>query len=702
MLTVVFALAAAIYFWLFFTTNAINGQLVIRLLLNVILLFDELVYMWLGNDDFSRFGILDRIPILLAAGVILGTGYLAGRLLMGWAKVEPLLTRLERTVFAIGVGLNALSLYILLVGLAGGLRSRFVMLAPTLLLASFAAVRWRSLWRRASSASLEDSSVPNRDAKFVFWLGLPFVVVMLAGSLLPPWHFDSREYHAQIPKQWYQQGRIDFVAHNVYGNMPLGAELHGIAGMNLMTGDDAWWYGSLVGKVVIASYAPLTALLIYAFGIRFLTRTAGAIAALIFISTPWISYVSFAGLIDGVSAFYLLASGYAFLIWRDQSQQETPDCGGFVMLAGFLAGSAVACKYPALVFVVIPIGIGITLLGHRRWDVKAGFVFAIAVAFACGPWFAKNAVMASNPTYPLLADVFGGKTRTPEKTQRWTRAHRVPDDESGHPFGLAHIRSSATLLLLQSDYTSPLLVPLAIMSLFARRHRTTLAMIAALIAFDLLAWWCLTHRVDRFLVPILPLVALLCGVGATWSDDTGWRRTSQGLILGILIYNLVFIVSPVISPDIRFLISYKEIRRDIPINTDVDRNWVHPAHRILNDQLPPGYQVMLVGEAQVFDMEVPILYNTCFDDCVFEQTLKDVPPEQRLAALREKRISHVFVFWEELKRYRNSYGYSNYVTRDLIQQEFVETGLLRAVPIQEPPERSQLFEVVGWQDWGRE
>ena len=30
----------------------------------------------------------------------------------------------------------------------------------------------------------------------------------------------------------------------------------------------------------------------------------------------------------------------------------------------------------------------------------------------------------------------------------------------------------------------------------------------------------------------------------------------------------------------------------------------------------------MVGDAQAFDLEVPVLYNTCFDDCIFEQWMK--------------------------------------------------------------------------------
>ena len=109
---------------------------------------------------------------------------------------------------------------------------------------------------------------------------------IMLGSMLPPWHFDVREYHSQVPKEWYQAGRVTFMPHNVYGNMPLGAEMHSVLGMAMMFGDEAWWWGGLVGKTVIGSFALLTALALYAAGRRLISATAGAIVSVAPAASP--------------------------------------------------------------------------------------------------------------------------------------------------------------------------------------------------------------------------------------------------------------------------------------------------------------------------------------------------------------------------------------------------------------------------------
>ena len=69
------------------------------------------------------------------------------------------------------------------------------------------------------------------------WLLLPLAVVIVLGAMLPPLDFDVREYHMQVPREWYQQGRITFLEHNVYGNMPLGVEILAIPAMAAWPGE---------------------------------------------------------------------------------------------------------------------------------------------------------------------------------------------------------------------------------------------------------------------------------------------------------------------------------------------------------------------------------------------------------------------------------------------------------------------------------
>ena len=61
---------------------------------------------------------------------------------------------------------------------------------------------------------------------------------------------------------------------------------------------------------------------------------------MVFISTPWIVQVSTYGLVEGAAALYLLVAWYAVVLWHRGDVAPKPA----LMLAGYLAGGAAACK----------------------------------------------------------------------------------------------------------------------------------------------------------------------------------------------------------------------------------------------------------------------------------------------------------------------------------------------------------------------
>jgi hypothetical protein len=93
--------------------------------------------------------------------------------------------------------------------------------------------------------------------------------------------------------------------------------------------------------------------------------------------------------------------------------------------------------------------------------------------------------------------------------------------------------------------------------------------------------------------------------------------------------------------------------------------------------------LLLVGDAQPFDLEVPVTYNTVFDDSLFEQLARDRTPEEVRAALLERGISHVYVDWAEIARYRSpgNYGISDFLDPRVFEA-LVASGVLKRLPPQ--------------------
>ncbi|HEX5104280.1 MAG TPA: hypothetical protein VFV87_10740 [Pirellulaceae bacterium] len=674
---------------------------------------DDVLAMWCGGK-VEQFSIVDRMPIALATGAILLGAWLAGALALDGLRITPLLDRLERAVFSLAVGLNLLSLYALAVGLAGGLQQRWLFVMPLVGLVAYGVVKMVRLWRQRD----QEPVVTAGDSRRWYWWLLaaaPFALVIVLGAMLPPSDYDVREYHLQVPKEWHQQGRIAFLPHNIYGNMPLGSELTALWGMALIGGDDAWWWGALAGKTVMGCYALITAAGLVAFGRRVHSLAAGVFAAVMYLSTPWIVHVSVVGHNEGAVGLYCLTAIYAlWLAWK----AETPAAGRLALLAGFCAGAAVACKYPPALFLVVPLTIWLAFhpfLRATAWPPRPSSATATALSIAmfltgvssgCGLWLAKNAIQTGNPVYPLLCSIFDGRTRTPEKDQQWKRVHSPQPDASGSRFSPGNAAFQLYWLAWGTKWASIALLPLAAVAWLAREQRGLIALLALWLLFVFAAWWLMTHRLDRFLVPTLPIVASLGGIGAAALPHRAWRIAVIALILWGAITQFPT-ASWWFQDDNRYFAPLAALRRDDPDLGPLSGKRVEFAHQWLNEHVPPAGRVLLVGDAEPFDLEMPAVYNTCFDDCQFTRLFQGRTREERLAALQDEHITHVFISWFHLARYRSpgNYGYtSDYIQPDLVHDELVrDQRLLRPIPIPLNPDTSQprmdpakgeLFEVV--------
>lgn len=680
------------------------------------------------------FNLPQRFDLLGVAAALLIAAWGLGHLLLRAVGVphEP---GAERLVFAAGLGLAAWSLLALGLGLAGWL-SRWVVIAlMATAIGGESLVRIRQRLSKPTVRSRQAATLLERrffsGSKLPLLVGLavaPFLLAMLLGAMLPPTDFDVKEYHLQGPKEWYLQGRITFLPHNVYTSFPFLTEMLPLLAM-VLRGD--WYRGALAGQVVLMCFAPLTAAAIYA-AARRVSSSAGWLAAGVYLTTPWVYRISVIPYAEGGLTFYLAAAFLAALA----AQRSPADGTGFklaVLLCGLLAGSAMACKYPGLVSVVAPVGLALvagtvrTPAGYDwRTACRTAAVYSLGIVVAFGPWALKNIVQTGNPVYPLAYSLFGGADWNAELNAKWKAAHSAPlyllrEPQKIVPDFVHHLLD----VVVRSAWQSPLVFGLAPLALLAccplmRWRRppgsggTSLSrplekaafprLVATLLAYAAwlyVTWWGLTHRIDRFWLPMLPIVCLLGGIGLAALverierlSDSGrggiavvWSVGCVALLAVATAYNLAFVTSPLAGNN-QYLLD-EHAARQASMNTT-------PGIALLDARLPEGARALLVGEAAVFDARFDLRYNTVFDFSLLQmwcaedgQALHDPdiplrPRDEIVAALRAQGITHVFVNWLEILRYREpgSYGYTEFVSPRTFAK-LVERGVLVPVPL--PP-----------------
>jgi hypothetical protein len=612
-----------------------------------------------------------RFDLILVAAIILagawGTGHLCLRLI--GVELEP--WSAERTVFAFAIGLAALSLLTLLCGTAGLLsRGLFAAVIGAAVVAEcILRIRDRRRHSATSPAGWFSGRISDRlSLRSLGWLLLfavtvPFLLSMFLGAMLPSTDFDVREYHLQGPKEFYQAGKVSFLPHNVYTSFPFLTEMLSLLAM-VFRGD--WYRGALAGKVVLMCFGPLTALALYAAGRCWFSPAAGWLAAVIYLTIPWTFRISTIAYAEGGLSFYLFVSLLAIAMAVARLRDDRLPHGQ-LLLCGLLSGSAMACKYTGVVSVVVPLlvvtGLAPYVLrlpaGRRSraaWQTTG--VFILGTTIAVGPWLVKNLLETGNPVYPLMYSVFDGEDWDAALNAKWRAAHS--------PHNFTDLPQRVLEVTAGNDWLSPLLFGLAPLSLLSIAGRRVGRYVWLYVGWLFFTWWALTHRLDRFWVPTIPVVSVLAGIGAASVGGRVWRIVLGIGIFTALLFNLTYITTGQSG--------YSEFLIDLDYSRESAARAVPPDIAYLNDNLPPGSRVLMVGEAQVFDARFPLVYNTVFDHSIFQQwcAIDDArisPGELPLRnsddihqRLRDEGITHICVNWQEILRYRTTYRYTDFVT----------------------------------------
>lgn len=587
-------------------------------------------------EELSDVGNLpQRLPIVATAALIALAAMGIGDWLLRKARMESGCGVAARLAVDYLAGTVVLGLATLIVGRIG-LPNPWIVRAALLAAGAagaYGAKPWR--WPRG-----------RLDAHSAIAMAIvaPFAVLMLLGSMLPAIDFDVLEYHLQAPKEYYQAGRIAFLPHNVYTNMPFGVEMLHLLGMEVMAD---WWWGGLAGQLLVALFGLAAGVLIASTATRLGSWKAGCLAAIVYLTTPWIYRLGVIAYVEGP-----LCGFQAALLWAYVRGRTEPDHAPARLwaLIGFLAGGATACKYTAVLPSVLPFGIlsVVDAWRARSWRPVAGYVLGWAVVMT--PWMAKNVLDTGNPVYPLAYGVFGGLDWTPAREVQWARAHG-PRPIAGYLF-----RYNLIEVLGRSDWQSPLYAAFAPLAFLNPRARRAAGWLGAYLAWMFLSWWFLTHRLDRFWLPMLPAFAVMAGLGADWSRSLAWRLVRAGVLALGVATNLAYASTALAglnewTGDLEFLRSDMPRRLNAPLAA-------------IDAELPADAKVLLVGQAAVFHLRHPILYNTVFNPEIIEDLAAGRSPEEFHRILRDLGITHVYVDWKEIRRHRDpaGYGFTDFVT----------------------------------------
>src|SRR6185437_12426979 len=318
--------------------------------------------------------------------------WLASATGLGLFIARPLLKNLVsipaalRFVTIAALGLGAMSLALLGLGLIGWLNAltAWGLVGIGLILGIVRIIRLDTPEMRAA---LNRWFSESAGVDWLWLLLVPTFLVMLVGAMFPPgllWSpdephgYDVVEYHLQVPREWYEAGRIIPLHHNAFSYFPFNVEMHYLLAMHLRGGP---WAGMYLAQLMHVTFMALAVLAVYGVArsvippslhpsatpplhpsIPALLPPAGPamIAALAMLGVPWITQL--AGIAYDEGGFLLfgtLAIGIALLASADPQRRLRR-----FALAGLMAGFAAGSKLTAVpeVLVAVPVVIGVMAL----------------------------------------------------------------------------------------------------------------------------------------------------------------------------------------------------------------------------------------------------------------------------------------------------------------------------------------------------
>ena len=506
-------------------------------------------------------------------------------------------------------------------------------------------------------------------AKLMFACVVIAALLNLAGALAPPFEYDELEYHLGALADYRRAGRIVFLPHNFYSNLPQLTEMLYMLAMTTTS--------DIAAKLLHWFFGVFGAMAVYGVARRLWSRSVGLTAAALFYCTPFVQDLSETARIDLATAFLATLAFGALVVGSEENEAASEK--SWIWLSAFCAGAAVATKWTAIPVVLLPATV--MLVVRRRFSSFPVYCFIVAIMI--GPWLVKNWLLTGNPVYPLLYGWFPNPHWSAQQAAVFAARHyptfgwQTVWQFFTPLWNLSFVEAGAAPLLLM---TAPLIL------LLPRVEAMTAKRAGKLFMGAYAGWFCFTFRPWRFLFPAFGVAAV---AGAYALEKLGREsavrialRWSVGVVLvanlaALALNDLADVEDPQHVPAQISLVRYAlgQFTRDEFVER-LGRGVLEPIIW-MNGNLPHNAKVLYIGEARAYYAKHPVIWSTAFD----RPPLLTMSREARtraglLVALRQQGVTHVYMNSAELVRLQRGYGYMAEANWELI-----ETVLQRATEI---------------------
>jgi hypothetical protein len=555
--------------------------------------------------------VFDFVLALAISFMLAALGLAVSRVLnIAWANTAETLS------ISLFLGTGVFGLAVLGLGLLGMLKP-----IPTLILCALSIIVSRAEIRRLSGL-IRGATFSTPEDKLTILVFLCLMVLLLLRTATPPHVFDEAIYHLPVTRDFVAQGRIFPNFNNSMGNQPF--LIHMIYALCLLAGSD------IAAKFFSLALSIATALALYGFCERYVTRRVAAIAVSVFFAAGMVVEVSVTTRVDVTVAGMLFVTTYAMINYLQTAER------GWLWTSALLAGFSLGVKHSAALWLLL-IGAMYVVESWRRTSfvntLKYGIGYAlIAFAIAC-PWYAKNYAWFGNPFYPFFTGEVAsygpeGLRYFNSEDERKLDAHfavvrkenpEIVKDAEGAIAGNAntlrerhpmlpwevYLKPSTYLMAEARHYPNYLFLVLPL-SFFIVRNRWLVWLLALSACYFVMATW--TTWIARYLLPLYPALSIISAFTLLTAGD--WLKRRNSALRKLPVYVILLALTVVVATSLKSLMSTDSFaflagtasRQDFMHGF----TWYRPIE-FINAELPPDARVMTLGAQMTYGIQRPYL-----------------------------------------------------------------------------------------------
>lgn len=595
----------------------------------------------LGGASLVGMGLIDNIAGAVAAILIVTAWFGAGNLvflLIGHLEPPDRSILLEFAAKA-AVGAAFWSLIWFFIGIAGAYGR--IGAAASIIAGLALAVHGprRAVVERQHISTGEKS--PAFGASLIILIGIPVLLAFIA-SLAPPTAKDTLLYHFAVPKAFIAQGGNAFIEGNIASYLALGTEMHAVWAM-LLGGFLSERAGETAAGATVFAFFPLLLMAVFGWSREIgVSRLWSLVAVFMVASVPTAFHVASSGYIDIALALFVTLAIHALTRWWKTEGNH------WLVLTAIFLGAALSIKLTSLfVFAAFALIILLRARNAGRGSANAGRIFAgglaalILAAAIASPWYLRTWFVTGSPVFPFYMSIWKGEAAgwDVERSNLFQAMNSQYGgaDKNVVDYLIAPWNLSVGAQPEQPEFFDGIVgvaflfgLPILVWGLW-KFDVPVEAKIGSGVAAIVFLFWLFSSQQLRYLLPILPVLALSIAatVGAISNSGSGLRRVwrygfAAAGIAGILVSAAWFLQ----KAPVRVVLGGETRTAYLARNLDY-----YPYYQAINSDSATEAKVWLINmRRDTYNIERPVFSDYMFEDWTLRKMVWESRSSQELKA----------------------------------------------------------------------